>query len=56
MAPLRVGPKRYALHPLLLAVDGFRAAAAAAWEQRAAPASTKALRGAALEVRALRVA
>ena len=54
VAPLRIGPKRYALHPLLLAVDGFRAAAAAAWEQRAAPASTKALRGAALEVRALR--
>jgi len=54
VAQLRLGPKRYALHPLLLAVDAFRAAAAAAWERRAAPASTRPLRGAALEVRALR--
>ena len=51
--PIRMGPRRYALHPLMKAIDAFRVAAHAAWEARAVAGSKK-LQGAALEVRALR--
>ena len=52
-SPLRVGPRRYALHPLTVTVDAFRAVAHGEWEARAV-AGAKKLRAVALEGRALR--
>lgn len=57
VAPLRVGPKRYSLGPLTKAVDAFRVAAFAHWEQGnsgANAAGAKRLQGVALESRALK--
>jgi hypothetical protein len=57
VAPLRIGPKRYALGPFTTAVDAFRVAAFGAHERSVAlgeAADAKRLQGAPLEVRALK--